>query len=164
MGDTDDLDSKLLNLLVKMDFTKRYYDYYESHRKREENELPNANNEAFDEALRSSSLNFEFKKKENFFSHTESSGKCSITFNIAFRHSAAEFILAVKIGQTVVGGSFQELAYDAGQARDPDFEPEPPYPTLPFSTADELRDVLQFGISLFQESKRLITNDKAFAC
>lgn len=164
MSDQETLEGKLLELLAKIDLAKRYYGYYESHRDREEKEMPGAGSEDFKAALATTPLDFKHSKKENFFSHTERHGSCTLIFNVAFRYSAVEFILSVKTKHGVIGGPYASLAYDVGQLRDPNFSPDPVYPKLPFSNADELREVVQFGVSLFEEVKPLILSEAGLGC
>src|ERR1051326_3216949 len=156
MKDEEATQKKLLELLMNIDFDKKYFEYYDSHSEREQNKMSGAGNKDYKAALATTPLDFKYSSREKFFSHTEKESSCTFILNEAFRYSTAELIFYVETKQGSVGGPVPKLAREAGQLRDPNFSPSPTSPKLPFSNADELREVVQFGVSLFEDAKRVI--------
>lgn len=151
----DSHEERLLQLLAGIDFGRRYYAYYESARAR--GKLAGYTDEDLQEALSATPLSFTYNRRERFYRHAEPpTGGLTVALNVAFRASAAEFILDLRTPAGRYGGPFKGLANRLERRRDPAFAPSPPYPDLPFSTAAELRDVLAFGTGLYVEAREAI--------
>lgn len=148
------LSSKLPELMLKIYFDKKYYEYYENCKNREK--MTGCKREVFEAALSASYLKFKYYKKEDFFSYKEMHQKCEYILNIAFPYSTVELILSIKTKNGVIGGPFSKLAREVAQMRDPSFEYSPPYPKIPFSNIDELQEVVKFGVLLFEDAKQVI--------
>lgn len=148
------LSSKITDLLSKIDFDKRYYEYYENCRSRRK--MTSCSREDFETALSSTSRGFKYYKKENFFSYKEMHQKGEFILNVAFPYSTVEFILSIKTKDGAIGGPFSKLAREVAQLREPSFEYSPPYPKIPFSNLDELLEVVKFGVLLFEDAKQVI--------
>ena len=154
MADREALDAKLVELLAGIDFAGRYYAYYAAVRQRAR--MPDVSQQELVEALAATSLDFKYNKKEKFFAHQEQTATCLVGLNIGFPISSAEFILNVKAAPGWLGGPYSVLARRIERLRDPDFEHDPYYPTLPFGNRDELRETVNFGVGLWQEAKQVI--------
>ncbi|HAG83791.1 MAG TPA: hypothetical protein DCL61_22245 [Cyanobacteria bacterium UBA12227] len=151
------LSSKFYELLAGINFEKRYYEYYENCRGREK--MAGYNRQDCEAVLASTSLEFKYYKKENFFSHKQVYKKNEFILNVAFPYSTVELIFSVKAKDEVIGGPFSLLARQVAQLREPNFEYSPPYPKIRFSNLDELQEAVKFGISLFEDVKQVILSD-----
>ncbi|MBO0858556.1 MAG: hypothetical protein J2P21_08845 [Chloracidobacterium sp.] len=152
----ENMATQLIEALVGIEFDRRYYAYYDANCDRMRRTWAGVRRQDFEAALATTSLDFKYVSKGSFFSHEQRQEHCAITLNIAFPVSTVEFILLVKTESGHAGKPYPVLANEAGQHRDPNFSHIPPYPRLPFSNRDELSEAVQFGISLFHESKRAI--------
>jgi hypothetical protein len=155
MTNQEALSTKLLERLRKIDFDRRYFDYYRVHADRE-NSTMRTTRADLEAVLSDTPLNFKYYTKENFFQHKERHPRCELVLNIAFPYSTAEFILHVRTNCGPAGGPYPLLARQVATMRDPDFVASPRSPKLPFSNAIELKEVVQFGLSLFEDAKRAI--------
>lgn len=160
MTDRETLYAKLVELLTSIDFDRRYYDFYLSHRQNERKSMPGASQKDYEAALAITGLDFKYVKKDRFFSHIEKWENGDVGLKVAFPHSTVELILSVGIKDEKIGGPFPKLAREIGQRRDPDFSPSPASPKLPFSNEDELREAVRFGVSLFEDAKQVILSHK----
>jgi hypothetical protein len=152
---------KFLKILQKIDFDKKYYQYYENCSNRLEKS--NLKLDAFESVLISSSLDFKYDKREKFFGHKETVAKHDVVFNVAFPYSCVELILSVKVAESCkVGGPFPALARKVARLNDPNFNYSPYSPVLPFSNYVELQDTVNFGIALFEEVKQKLLLEDPF--
>ncbi|HEU0087903.1 MAG TPA: hypothetical protein VFQ77_09655 [Pseudonocardiaceae bacterium] len=156
--DRESLSSKLIELLAQIGFGRRYFEYYAEHSKRQGRGEHNVDRKTLEVILAETGLGFKYFAKEKFFRHVEKCQGYDLMLHAAFPYSAAEFLLYVKGDWGVVGGPWSELARQVMQASDPDFNPSPASPKLPFSNEAELREVVQFGITLFGEARDVITS------
>lgn len=151
--DKKDYENKLITLLANMNFATHYYSTYETFKGKQ----PSTKFEVNDylEAINAvSEMPFKYYKKEKFFGIREKWGELVVKFNIALYHNCAiEFILAVQTPAGFVGGPFPRLANLAAKLNQPDFSYTPRFPRLPFSTKEELRQVMQFGVEIYEETK-----------
>jgi hypothetical protein len=152
--------TQLIEALAGIEFDGRYYAYYDAHSDRMRRNWAGVRRPDFEAALATTSLDFKYVKKGNFFSHEQRHERCTITLNIAFSSSNVELILLVKTERGHAGDPFPVLANEVGQRRDPNFSHTPPYPRLPFSNREELLEAVQFGVSLFLDSKRAILSSR----
>jgi hypothetical protein len=148
--------TQLIEVLAAIEFDRRYYAYYDAHSDRSRRSWVGVRRQDFEAALATTSLDFKYVKKGNFFSHEQQHEHITLGLNIAFSSSHVELILIVKTRQGYAGGPFPKLAREIGQLRDPNFAPSPASPKLPYSNREELLEAVQFGISLFLDSKRAI--------
>ena len=157
MADRDAHRARLVELLAGIDFGARYYAFYELCRARTPaTPPPNPPRDELEAVLADGPLAFRYRAGERFFDHAERQGKLEVGLNVFFAASTAEFILKLRTSYGHVGGPFPLLARRAEQLRDPDFSYSPAAPKLPFSNRDELRDVVGFGIALYQDARRAI--------
>jgi hypothetical protein len=156
MADRDAHRARLVELLAGIDFGARYYAYYEQCRTRGPATPPNLTRDDQEAALAAGPLAFTYRARERFFDHAERHGKLEVGLNVFFAASTAEFILKLRTIHGHVGAPFPLLARRAEQLRDPDFSYSPAAPKLPYSNRDELIDVVQFGIALYQDARRVI--------
>jgi hypothetical protein len=152
---TESLQGKLLDLLAGIDFGRRYYAYYERCRGR--GKMPAYGREDLEAALATVPLGFTYQRREDFFRHQEVAGPgLTLALNVAFPASTAELILDVRTPTARLGDPYKLLAREIERRRDPAFSFSPPYPDLPFSNADELREVIAFGVGLYAEAREAI--------
>jgi hypothetical protein len=149
-----DLDERLVAALRHANLDERYYSFYEQIRNR--TTPSHLSRPDWAKALAETGLQFRYNSRERFFSTEKQVGSCTVTFNIAFRHDEVELVLDVVTPQGRAGGPFTLLANSVGLSRDPNFSPTPPYPTLPFSNFEELREIIRFAISLYTDVERAL--------
>jgi hypothetical protein len=154
--------AQLLKLLEKIDFSRKYYDYYAKN-----SELIYSNQKRFTCTIKyfaavgsTTALDFKYKTNERFFHHKQNYGNCELILNVAFPYSSVELIFYVKNEHGYVGGPFPKLAREVAQLSDPHFKYSPAAPKLPFSNKDELQQAVNFGISLFKEIKQAIIDEE----
>jgi hypothetical protein len=153
-----DLDERLVAALRDVDFDMRYYDFHDRIRNRT---TPSGLNKPdWERALTETGLSFRYSAKERFFSTQQRVGNCAVTFDITFRHDEAALGVDVTTPYGHASGPFALLANSAGVSRDPNFSPAPPFPTLPFSNAEQLREVVRFAVTLFGDVERALTSSK----
>ena len=152
MSSEETLTAKLLELLAGMNFASRYYEYCDRYSNR--GPMPSYGRRDLETALATTSLEFQYHSKERFFSHRANDEVVGL--NVAFPHSKVELILTLATAAGDIGGTFAELAEQVALEQDPDFEHSPPYPLLPFSNEAELREAVQFGVSLFLDARQAI--------
>jgi hypothetical protein len=153
---SEELSVTLIDLLRGMDFGRRYFDFYEALPKRRDGSGHKAGRKELGAALAETGLDFRYFAGEKFFQHVEHHPRCDIMLHVRFRYSQAEFMLYVKAGSAIAGCPYPRLARLVVQATDPDFAPDPPSPKLPFSDEAGLREVVRFGVSLFEEARDTI--------
>jgi len=156
------LTEQALEVLAKIDFAGRYYDYYKSRAEIEKKGNSTLNQEDFETVLSQSGMKFKYVKKDKFFSCKEISRSLSFELKIAFPYSTVELILSIKDGTEYFGGPFARIARQVAQVADPSFSPYPASPKLPFSNVEELQEAIQFGISLFKEVKITLLSEIPF--
>src|SRR6185437_918518 len=158
MQDSNELSTKLVEVLRRIDFDERYYSFYEKIRNRT---TPSGLSKLdWEKAISETSLVFRYNSKERFFAAEKQFGPCTIVFNIGFRHDEVELALGVRTPNGWAGGPFTVLANSIGLSRDPNFSPMPPYPTLPFSNAEQLREIIRFAMTLYGDAERAVVSSK----
>lgn len=156
--DRDSMSSRLMEHLARIDFGRRYFEYYEGIRTRAESGKYATDRKELAAILAETGLEFKYFTKERFFRYTEKHPGFDLMLHVVFRYSTVEFMLYAEGDWGVVGGPWPKLAREVIQATDPDFNPYPPYPKLPFSNAAELREVVSFGSALFSEARDFMTS------
>jgi hypothetical protein len=147
------LQAQFVDLLVKMDFARRYYEFYEKVRNR--GPMRTFNPEEAKAVLASISPAFRYVKKERFFRCTDTADGFKFLLNVAdLHHSQVEFIFYEKTHS--IGGTYHGLAADVSRLSDPDFSYDPPYPRLDFSNLKQMKEAVVFGVSLYEEMKTAI--------
>jgi hypothetical protein len=159
MVDREELADRLLQLLAEMDFSQRYYRFYEDCARHAEG---SGTQDVFVEAVRGVPFEFRYVKKDKFFEHVEASPVGEFVFKAAFVYSAVEFLFHVRTPQGTVGGPFPRLAREAAQARDPAFSYGPASPKLPFDDAAQARAIVEWGIARFAEIKAAVLTDEGW--
>jgi hypothetical protein len=155
MSDRRQFELKLYKLLSQMEFAERYYRFFQQTQRNYQGEA-SFEQEDFADALSSTGVDFKYDKRERFFGHKESHPSCDLTLNVAFLDDSVEFILAVKTSQGYIGGPFTVLARQVKRLGTPDFDYSPRSPKPQFSNAEQLQDVVNFGVLLFKDAKRVI--------
>lgn len=152
MNTKESAKQRLIHALVGIHFSERYYRYYEQTCHRSPQKF--MAHENIVKALISTGLDFKFDTREKFFYHREKHDAFQISLHVAFTSSAVEFILAVKTPVGHIGGPFSLLAEEVALRHDAGFSYSPPYPDPLFSDLQELREVILFGTSLFEDAKQ----------
>ena len=147
------LERKLLELLAEVDFDRRYYAYYESHRSPEDADSV-VSDKDLATALSQTALEFEYTASEHLFRHKEVCDSIELMFGVGLLGgSDLEFLLYLKTSKGFLGGPFPKLAREVGQVRDPAFTCSPRSPKLPVSRLQDLQEAVQFGLSLFEDAR-----------
>jgi hypothetical protein len=154
-------EGKLLKILQKINFDKKYYQYYEECSNH--SEKSNLKLDDFESVLMSIPLDFKYDKREKFFGHKTTVLEHDVIFNVAFPYSCVELILSIRVDEMCkVGGPFPSLSRKVARLSDPDFSYSPYSPVLPFSNYFELQEAVNFGISLFEEIKQELVVESFF--
>ncbi|MEO3777202.1 hypothetical protein ABGB16_10205 [Micromonospora sp. B11E3] len=152
-----ELQRELIEILNRIDFGHRYYERCASLRERSGYREHRADRAEIEALLAKTGLAFRHSAREKFFQHTEAWANYETNLRVSFRNSVAEFILYVSTDDLVAGGPYPRLALQAIQAREPDFNPTPLAPKLPFSNAAKLWECVGFGVTLFNEVRTEFT-------
>lgn len=154
MQDTNRLFAELVSALRKIDFDKRYYAFYE--KIRNHTTRSGLSKRDWEGALATTGMTFRYQAKERFFVSEKRLGKCTAAFIVAFRHDEVELILDLKTAEARSGGPFSLLANSVGENRDPNFSPEPAFPTFPFSNREQLGEIVGFAMALYGDVERAL--------
>jgi hypothetical protein len=158
MQDPDEFPAGLVVALREVNFDERYYGFYEQIRNRT---TPSGlSKRDWDKALAETGLTFRYDAKERFYSTEKQFGNCIIKLIVAFRHDRVELILDVKTPNGRNGGPFAALANSVGLSRNPSFSPTPPFPALPFSNIEGLREIIGFAMTLYGDAERAVVSSK----
>jgi hypothetical protein len=151
--------ARLIDCLAGIDFGRRYYDFYERCRGRAK--WTGYTREDVKAALATVPLPFTYHRREDFFRYAEPYPERGLTvaLNVAFPASTAELILDLQTPSERLGDPFKMLARLVERRRDPSFTFSPPYPDLPFSDPDQLRQAIAFGVALFRDAAQAIVAD-----
>jgi hypothetical protein len=155
----EELERKFSRLLADIDLDRRYYGYSNAHRSSLRN-MMHLSASQLASVLASTQLEFKQDKREKFYAHVEKIGVHEAGLNISFTYSMVELIMYIEGPGGCLGGPVHSLAKMVGESRDPNFNPDPPYPKLPFSNIDELREAVQLSVSLFHDFKTAFFADK----
>jgi hypothetical protein len=156
MADREKLSKELLYLLKKIDFADRYYQFYETTRDRPK--MKDFKDQLKD-ILSSTNPPFKYVRKEDFYVYREDHEACIFFLKASFRYSQIEWILEIELGEHYLGGPFTFLAEQAKQIDDPDFAYAPLAPRPHFSDLEELREAVDFGVSLFEDTKEAVLTE-----
>ena len=152
MPDQSAIGPRYIELLMKLDFDTKYYNYVLSLRDRKD--VPNLTSADWGAVLKEMGLSVRFNAKERFFTLDEFvAGDCRLGLKLAMTTGMLEAVLYVKTNDHTFSGPFQGLAYKTGVLRDPSFSPDPPYPKLRYSNKEQLREVISFSLELFDRLK-----------
>ena len=167
MEPKDKLANKLAEALRTIDFDTRYYGFYQKIRQSNKSTDSALKKADWERALAATGERFHYDAREKFFaSEGKAAGACSIALHVLFRNDRTTFTFAVRAPHGVTGGPFSVLAEKVGLLRDPQFKPDPPYPTLPFANPDQLLEVARFGVDIYKDAVRALSscalcNDKS---
>lgn len=153
----DSLSTELIKLLEQVDFGRRYFDCYAAISAREGRVVFEVDRTTAEAVLAEAGLGFKYFTKESFFRYREKRRGYNLLFHVSFRYSSMECGFYIRGDWGVIGGPWSVLARQVIEMREPNFEPSPAAPKLPFSTMAELREVVDFGVSLFREVRDVIT-------
>ena len=152
------LDERLVVALRDVDFDSHYYEFVDRIRNR--TSPSGLQKPHWHEALANTGIDFRYHSKEQFFSTERRIGECIAAFDITFRHDEMGLGVNVITPNGRVGGPFTRLARDAGLLRDPSFSPVPRSPTFPFSNAEQLREAIEFAVTLFDDFEEALIASK----
>lgn len=151
-------EASLLQILAEIEFAKRYYSFYEARKHLE-------GSEGIDPAAISARLKsrgFKYHKGDDFYRLAERQGEREVALHVAFARGMVELILDLEAGKATYSAPFAGIAEEVAQLEDPDFSYEPPYPPIPYSTAEELDVAIDFGLKIYEEVKaRLFAGAKS---
>lgn len=150
--DIKEADRQLLDLLIRIEFDLRYYQFVESVRGASE---PALTKKELQVGIDRMPFDFKYDAKEKFF-YFRDRGPLEIGLNLSLTPLSAEFILVLRASAGHVGDSYPGMAYDVHRARtlNSDNVREPPYPPLRFNTPEEYANALDFGVGLYNDIKQ----------
>jgi hypothetical protein len=142
-------DARLLELLHRLEFARRWYDLCAATLFGEfARTLPDAEATT---ALESTGRAFRYHRKERFYATREIGVPGELGINLALRHGTAEFIVVAQVPAGHVGGPFSALMREVEERFGPTLPETPPYPQPNYQGAPELRQVLSAGFDLYAE-------------
>jgi len=147
--DTDATEERLLELLHRLGFPRRWYDLCVATRVGTPcRALPTAQQEA---ALATAGRVFRYNRREKFYATREADVPGELGLNLSLRHGVAEFILVVRVPAGHIAGPFSLLMRQADRRFGPVLPDTPPYPQPWYQGAAELKQVLSAGFGLYAE-------------
>jgi hypothetical protein len=151
MENADAAEGRLLELLHRLDFARRWYDLCVATRSAEgvRGRRPAAADVAA--ALASTGRAFTYNRKERFHATREADVPGELGVNLGLRHGTAEFILVVRGPAGHVGGPFSRLMRAVERLSRPPLPAVPAYPQPWYQGAAELTQVLAAGFGLYAE-------------
>jgi hypothetical protein len=142
-------EARLLGLLHRLDFARRWYDLCAAARVGTPcSDLPAAEQEA---ALTGTGRAFRFNRREKFFATREAGTPSELGVNLVLRHGVAEFILVLRVPAGHIAGPFPRLMRKADHRFGPVLPEAPAYPQPWYQGGAELRRVLADGFGLYAE-------------
>lgn len=151
------LEAKLVALLARIDFARRYYAFCDQHADRTpDRSLKRADCERL---LKTTGLAFKYESRERFFSYREPGSTLDLVLNVALAHGL-ELILTFRTPTGTLGGPFHVLAAEVAQLSEPGVAHDPPYPRLPYHDLEDLREALALGLDLYQEARAQIVAER----
>lgn len=149
MEDANAAELRLLELLCRLDFPRRWYDLSVATRVGTPcRDLSAAAQEA---ALANSGRTFRFNRREKFFAIREVGVPGELGANLVLRHGVAEFILVTRVPAGHVGQPFGRLMRKADRQFGLMLPEAPAYPQPWYQGAAELQRVLAEGFGLYAE-------------
>ncbi len=151
MQDKNAAHERLLGLLHRLDFSRRWYDLCAASRgggRPPARDLPAAEQEA---ALATTGRAFRFGRREKFYATREAGVPGELGVNLVLRLGVAEFILVARVPTGHIGDPFGLLMRKADQRFGPVLSEAPVYPEPWYQGAAELRWVLAEGFGLYAE-------------
>lgn len=142
-------DVQLLELLQRLDFSRRWYDF--SVATRYGTPLGQLSAEEQEAALSTTARAFRYHRREKFYSTREADFPNDLGMNLALRHGVAEFILVVRPPTGHIGGPFSLLMREADRRFGPVLPETPVYPQPWYQGIDELHRVLAEGLAFYAE-------------
>jgi hypothetical protein len=149
MDDADTAQERLLELLHRLDFARRWYDVCAAARSGSPARALPAEDVAA--ALDSTGRAFRYNRREQFYATREVGVPGELGLNLCLKHGVAEFILVVRVPAGHIAGSFSGLMREVEQRFGPGLPPTPPYPQPWYQGPTELRRVLAEGFGLYAE-------------
>jgi hypothetical protein len=149
LEDTDAAEVRLLELLHRLDFARRWCDLCAATRFGEfARSLPDADVAA---SLESTGRAFRYNRRERFYATREAGAPGELGVNLALRNGIAEFILVVRVPAGHIAGPFSVLMRDVERRFGLSLQNTPRYPQPKYQGATELRQVLAAGFGLYTE-------------
>ncbi len=149
MDDAGAAEARLLGLLHRLDFPRRWYDLSVATRVGTPcRDFPVAEQEA---ALAATGRAFRYNRREKFFATREPGLPCELGANLVLRHGVAELILVARVPAGHIGEPFGLLMRKADERFGPVLPDAPVYPQPWYQGAAELRRVLTSGFALYAE-------------
>lgn len=154
MDDTNTAQEKLLELLHRLDFARRWYDLCAAARRGEPAPALPASDVAA--ALDYIGRAFRYNRRAQFYATREVGVPGELGVNLCLKHGVAEFILVVRVPAGHIAGPFSKLMRDVEQRFGPPLPPTPPYRQPWYQGPTELRRVLAEGFGLYAEVQAAI--------
>jgi hypothetical protein len=149
MDEGDGAQERLLELLHRLDFARRWYDLCAAARTGSPACALSAADVAA--ALESTGRAFRYNRREQFYATREEGVPGELGLNLCLKHGVAEVILVVRAPTGHIAGPFSELMRDVEKRFGPALPPTPPYPQPWYQGPAELRRVLAEGFGLYAE-------------
>ncbi|MFO0882750.1 MAG: hypothetical protein U0894_00940 [Pirellulales bacterium] len=151
MKDAEVAEVRLVGLLHRLDFPRRWYDLCAASRvggRPPSHDLPTAEQDA---ALATIGRSFKYNRREKFYATREAGVPGELGANLVLRHGVAEFILVARVPAGHIGDPFGVLMRNADRRFGLMLPEAPVYPEPWYQGAAELRRVLAEGFGLYAE-------------
>lgn len=144
------IDSHLKEVLVKIDFVKRYLYLCDKYSDRENN-IKEKSLYEIEKILNEMNIPFRFSKKECFFKIKEKLTPYDFQFNVIPYTGALQFVLDVKLNKNRLKLGWGMWENIVEEIKNIDFEIKPrPY----YSNYQELEEILKEAFSIYEDFKR----------
>lgn len=144
------IDSHLKEVLVKIDFVKRYLYLCDKYSDRENN-IKEKSLYEIEKILNEMNIPFRFSKKECFFKIKEKLAPYDFQFNVIPYTGALQFVLDVKLNKNRLKLGWGMWENIVEEIKNIDFEIKPrPY----YSNYQELEEILKEAFSIYEDFKR----------
>jgi hypothetical protein len=151
----NELHEKLLNVLATKNFASRFYGLYERLRGNRDA----MGTKELGRALSDTGISFAFNTKEKFYRHADVIDGIEVSLGAACIPSGVELLLYLRKDGTIAGGPFHVLAEEVAIRSDPGFSYSPAYPKLPAASAQDLDEIVRFGLTVRQEIEQELAGE-----
>jgi hypothetical protein len=154
------MNDDLLSALIRMNFAKRYYDFCDASSGKATVECVMAKKD-IDEAISAHDPGFKYFAKDKLYCYLETGEYGKIGLNISLLYgNLVELIIVLQVGEDDYTDLVTAIAEDVAKMENPNFSHDPPYPKMAFVDYNDLNNILDFSVSLFEDFK--IAIDKIF--
>ncbi|MCK5685107.1 hypothetical protein KAJ27_13340 [bacterium] len=162
MGINPQLQNKLLQILLDIEFDIQYYDFFRKLQKEKEN-ISEVQHYSLSKVIEHVFPGALFFKEENFYRKQITCGKGKMWIHIHILGSSVEIGLYLVIkNSSIAGGTFPDLAFKTAYFRDDFFSFDPALPRLPFCGKKMFENILEFAMDYCFRVKKMVLADALF--